>query len=75
MQAVFQKIWLLDQTVVGSDLAEPFAQLLTLDANLAWEDQRQSHSAHRAPADRPAGGTYYRRRAPDATSLSGWNDA
>jgi hypothetical protein len=34
LQAVFERIWLIDDRIVGSDLTRPFAELLTVDAQL-----------------------------------------
>jgi site-specific DNA recombinase len=34
LQAVFEKIWLIDEQVVGTDLTLPFAEVLTVEAQL-----------------------------------------
>ncbi len=49
VQTVFEKLWILDAAVVGCELTEPFAELLTLEAQLALQE-------HEGEA------TYYRRR-------------
>jgi site-specific DNA recombinase len=49
VQTVFEKIWILDTSVVGCDLTAPFAELLTLEAKLTI-DEKGSEA------------TYYRRR-------------
>jgi site-specific DNA recombinase len=47
-QTVFQKLWVLDTAVVGCELTDAFADLLTLEARLALGEDGQA--------------TYYRRR-------------
>ena len=34
LQAVFEKIWIVDEQVVGVDLTRPFAEVLTVEAQL-----------------------------------------
>ena len=34
LQAVFEKIWIVDEQVVGVDLARPFTEVLTVEAQL-----------------------------------------
>jgi hypothetical protein len=34
LQEVFEKIWIIDNQVVGVDLTRPFAELLTIEAQL-----------------------------------------
>jgi hypothetical protein len=34
LQAVFEKIWIIDEQVVGVDLTRPFAEVLTVEAQL-----------------------------------------
>lgn len=55
VQPVFEKLWILDTAVVGCELSEPFAELLTVEAQLALQlaliEQEREREA-----------TYYRRR-------------
>lgn len=63
VQTVFEKIWILDTAVVGSDLTEPFAELLTREAQLALTEQQQRASDDVITRGRTNdAGTYYRRR-------------
>jgi site-specific DNA recombinase len=34
LQAVFEKIWIIDEQVVGADVTRPFAEVLTIEAQL-----------------------------------------
>jgi site-specific DNA recombinase len=61
VQTVFDKIWVFDSAVVGCELAEPFAELLTVEAKLALEEKSGE-------------GVYYRRRE-TILSLSHLNDS
>ena len=61
IQAVFQKLWVLDHRVVGSELTDGFADLLTLEARLAWSTKPPQMS-------RAEGATYHRQRTPLATA-------
>ncbi|WIG58344.1 MAG: hypothetical protein OJF49_001090 [Ktedonobacterales bacterium] len=45
VQTVFEKLWVLDTAVAGCELTEPFAELLTLDAQLAFAEQRKPATA------------------------------
>jgi site-specific DNA recombinase len=38
LQAVFEKIWIVDEQVVGVDLTRPFAEVLTVEAQLDLRD-------------------------------------
>jgi hypothetical protein len=69
IRALFEKIWVLDLGVVGSDLTEPFAELLTLDARLTWTSQQVQQAMPGAAPPAPAEGiadiegrAYYRMR-------------
>jgi len=64
-QTVFEKIWILDTGVVGSELTEPFTELLTLEARLALVEQREAGQAQEqqaATTGTDGAVTYYRRR-------------
>ena len=56
VQAVCEKVWVLDTGVVGLDLTAPFAELLTVEARLALADGETPSTT-----DQPEGVTYYRR--------------
>ena len=56
VQAVCEKVWILDTGVVGLDLTEPFAELFTVEARLALDDGQASGTDEQAD-----GVTYYRR--------------
>jgi site-specific DNA recombinase len=66
VQTVFEKIWIMDTTVVGCELTEPFAELLTLEARLIEAEQRQTTTqptmAHSTGAGTDEEATYHRRR-------------
>jgi hypothetical protein len=38
LQAVFEKIWIVDEQIVGVDLTRPFAEVLTVEAQLDLRD-------------------------------------
>jgi hypothetical protein len=43
LQAVFEKIWIVDDQVVGVDLARPFTEVLTVEAQLGPAVCAQRH--------------------------------
>jgi site-specific DNA recombinase len=55
IQAVCEKVWVLDTGVVGVDLTQPFAELLTVEARLTLADGDTPSGTDRE------GVTYYRR--------------
>lgn len=61
VHTLFEKLWILDTDVVGCELTEPFAELLTWEAQLARKEQEEEV-------------TYYRRRETIA-SLSHLSDS
>lgn len=64
VQAVCEKIWILDTGVVGFELTGPYQELLTVEAELALGAQT-AETAHAAPEDREGARVYHRRaRAP-----------
>ncbi len=64
IQAVCEKIWILDTGVVGLELTAPYLELLTVEARLALEAQGPE-TAHGGPEDREGVRVYHRRaRAP-----------
>ncbi len=69
MQAVFAKVWVLDAAVVGSELAEPYADLLTLEARLALAEQ-QDESDGTTDANEEV--THYRTRETASLLLRDW---
>jgi site-specific DNA recombinase len=69
MQAVFAKLWVLDTAVVGSELTEPYADLLTLEARLALAEQREV-SDGTTSADEEV--THYRTREAASLLLRDW---
>ena len=64
IQALCEKVWILDNGVVGTDLAATFAELLTVDARLALAEDA---SLTNQPTDREGVRVYHRR----ARSLRG----
>jgi site-specific DNA recombinase len=40
-QAVFEKLWIVDEGVSGADLTSTFGELLTMEARIAWNEQRE----------------------------------
>jgi DNA invertase Pin-like site-specific DNA recombinase len=62
VQAVCEKIWILDTSVVGVDLTTPFAELLTVEARAVLDG-----TATEGPEDREGVRMYHRR----ARGLSG----
>lgn len=64
IQAVCEKIWILDTGVVGLELTVPYMELLTVEARLAFEAQ-SPETAQGGPEDREGVRVYQRRaRAP-----------
>jgi hypothetical protein len=45
IQALCEKIWVLDGGIAGIDLSQPFAGLLTVEARLALTDGQASGTA------------------------------
>ena len=75
VQTVFEKIWIMDAEVVGSELTEPFAELLTLEARIALMES-ESDAPDDAPTDMQTGeqeadadATYFRRAGSVPASL------
>lgn len=64
VQTVFEKIWVMDSDVLGSELTEPFAELLTLEARMALVT-----SATENEPQSDADSTYHRERAAVPASL------
>ncbi len=69
-QAVFEKLWVMDHEVVGSELTDTYHELLTMEARLTLDEQaRAEHEAdglNLAPAAR----TYYQRRTGSSEELN-----
>jgi len=70
MQAVFEKLWVLETTIVGGELTETFADLLTLDAQLALAEQQLA--AQDGPNETGQEVPHYRRREAVSTFLRDW---
>jgi hypothetical protein len=60
VQAICEKVWILDTGVVGLDLTAPFAELLTVEARLALADDPAQPGQTSIPTHREEM-TYYRR--------------
>jgi hypothetical protein len=60
VQTVFDKLWVLDDAIAGSELTEPFVELLTWEARMAW-------SAEQATSEPSQCSTYYRMRTVPAS--------
>lgn len=73
MQAVFEKLWVLDTTIVGSELTETFADLLTLEARLALNEHQWKMEDGATGADEEV--SYHRARDTVSTLLSGWGSS
>jgi hypothetical protein len=59
-QAVCETIWVLDTSIAGVDLTEPFAELLTVEARLALADDGTQPGDTATSTDQKEV-TYYRR--------------
>ena len=75
VQTVFEKIWILDSEVAGSELTEPFAELLTLEARIALVESEsdapnEAHTATQTDEQRPEdSATYFRSAGSTPASL------
>ncbi len=67
VQAVFEKLWILDAAVVGSELTDAFAELLTLEAQLALAEQQRDARDGRTTSESREDGMYYRLRSTTPT--------
>ena len=67
VQAVCEKVWILDTGVVGIDLTTPYAELLTVEAQLALAQDQAAAPMTTESADREEARVYHRR----ARNLSG----
>ncbi len=67
-QAVFEKLWVMDTEVVGSELTDAYHELLTAEAQLALSDQAAEITAGELSLA-PAARTYYRRRTDSSDVL------
>jgi hypothetical protein len=56
-QVMCEQVWVLDTGIVGFDLTQPFAEVLTVEARLALD------SAPEGPTNQPEGVTYLPPRA------------
>src|SRR5215472_1722187 len=64
IRAVCEKIWILDTGVVGVELTTPYLELMTVEARLAFQTQRDE-AAPDEPEDQGEVRVYYRgARAP-----------
>jgi len=64
VQAICEKIWILDTGVIGLELTAPYAELLTVEARLTL-DAQATETAEGGPEDREGVRVYHRRaRAP-----------
>jgi hypothetical protein len=70
-QAIFEKLWVMDTEVVGSELTDAYHELLTTEAQLAIEGQQESDSALDELSLVPAPRTYYRQRNGGGGDLDG----
>ena len=61
-QTVFEKLWAMDNSVVGSELTDAYHGLLTLDARLTLDSQEDDSAAAGGLSLVPAPRPYYRRR-------------
>lgn len=75
VQAVFDKLWVFDTAVVGCELTDAFAELLTLEARLVLAEKRQSPADNGATAGSDGATTYLRRRTAAPTIFSSLADA
>ncbi|SDG18862.1 hypothetical protein SAMN05216553_10687 [Lentzea fradiae] len=73
-QAVFEKLWVMDTEMVGSELTDAYHELLTAEAQLALEGQREDDSASDELNLAPAPRTYHRQRNGDGGDLDGEDD-
>ena len=64
VQAVFEKIWIMDDAVVGAELTEPIATLLTFEAQLTLAEQQAAATGREASVSTAADATYHRNRLP-----------
>ena len=64
VRAVFEKIWIMDDAVVGTEVTEPVATLLTFEAQLALAEQQAGAPTQQADADTDTDTTYHRSRLP-----------
>ena len=57
VQAVFEKLWVMDHDVVGSELTETYQELLTMDAKLTLTAQEQAAETATDALTKPGSGT------------------
>lgn len=71
-QAIFDKLWVMDHEIVGSELTDTYHELLTMEARLTLDEQARAEHDARWPQPRSGGTqTYYRRRTGSTEDLSG----
>jgi site-specific DNA recombinase len=64
VQTVFEKLWILDDTVAGSELTAPFEEVLTLEAKLARVERHKDESKAQGGSEGSGiGETTYHREA------------
>ena len=49
LQEVFEKVWIIDEQVVGVDLTRPFPEALTVEAQLVDARHRQAQTRRLSP--------------------------
>ena len=72
-QAIFDKLWVMDHEVVGSELTGTYHELLTMEAKLTLDEHAQAHHDPGSLSLAPTAHTYYRRRTGGDNNLSGQN--
>jgi site-specific DNA recombinase len=70
-QAIFDKLWVMDHDVVGSELTDAYYELLTMKARLTLDEQATAEPAADNLSLAPAARTYYRRRTDRSEELTG----
>lgn len=73
-QAVFEKLWVMDHAVVGSELTDAYYELLTMEARLALDAQAHAEYATDSLNLALAARTYYRRRTGGSEDGSGHSE-
>lgn len=74
VQTVFEKIWIMDGSVAGTELTEPFEELLTLEARMAVVEEAASEP-HSDEQGSDEAATYYRTGSSVMRLLSGLEDS
>ena len=72
-KVVFEKVWIMDDEVVGSELTPTFHELLTVDAHAALDEERTARAVDEVQLV-PRQRSYHRRLAAVNDDLSGEDD-